>query len=229
MIGLVGGLVAVLGGGGVLYALTRDSGPDPVPSNPPPVTSTPPPVETTPPTTAPPETTVPPETTPPTTSPTDGPPEGETVTLAEAVTFTVPPEWNIQVVGDGEAIFLSTSGAFMYAEVYQPGPAADGAVESLEAADLILTEENGYSNVQRGETVTFQPDAAIVSRGDISYHALWTGTQGSYAVEGVILVMVRQDGTGLVVQIETGDGRFSEDESIWLPVWQSLYSGFRGS
>jgi hypothetical protein len=167
----------------------------------------------------------------PTPTPTDtGPPSGETIVLGDGVvSISVPPDWQSELDADVTILVLDDGdGDFMYFRVFAPGVGADAAEEVADFADDTLVGDYGYSRVAREEPPrSFEPDGAILSAASLSYEALWTGGQGAAAVEGVFILLVRDDGAGLAIVIETPGDQYQARQDRHYPVFESAYLSFR--
>lgn len=167
----------------------------------------------------------------PTPAPTDtAPPAGETIVLGDGVaTVSVPPEWQSELNAEATILVLDDGqGDFMFVRVYNPGPGADALEGVVTFADETLTEDHGYSNIGRDpEPRVYGVGGAVVSGGALDYEALWSGGQGAASVQGAFAVLVRGDGAGLALVIETPSGQFNAREDRWSPILDSAYSSFR--
>ncbi len=220
-VGLLGGLAAlVLGGGGDTGEKTtagNHSGvlnPTPVSNNNPP-----PPQPSTP--TTPPETTAPAPTTPPE-QPAPAPAAGGSVTtIGSGVQIPVPDGWSVEG-SDGSSVTMGNGqSSFIYA-LTGTADASSSALSILQGNLDSVLNPNNYSNLQFGQPADMQPVGSATSASQVEYDATWVDSQGSFPLHGIAVCVVRSDGTALIM---TGEHAPPKEFSDAFPDLAAVING----
>ena len=87
-----------------------------------------------------------------------------------------------------------------------------------------------YSQVETADVVPLEPFGAMVSLAILDYRGLWTDNQASVPVYGRIIVMIRQDGTLLEMNVQSLGGleQFNADQESWSRVVGTTMDAFAG-
>jgi hypothetical protein len=209
-VGLLGGIAAVVLGGGddsgssSVEATGSNPGvldPKPV-SNPGTGESTPPESPEPAPDNSPPPTT--PESAPPAPDPAPPPPpapSGDGVTLSNGVTIALPSGWEVQGQGDTSALVTDQKGSYVFALTGTADPAQDALTLLQDNLDVVLPPDT-YSDLGFGEPTAEKPFGSITSFVTTHYEGMWVDSQSSTPFHGILLSMIRADGTALILAAE---------------------------
>ena len=209
-VGVIGGVAALLAGGGdgkdevtTTAAGPQGSGvldPEPVENTDP----APDPAEPTEP--APDPTEPAPEPTEPAPEPTEPAPDpepqpaGDSVVIGGNIAVPVLSGWEV-FGSDESAVAMGSGNDFVYAVTGTVKPSTDAGQLLSEELRTMLPAES-YPDLATSDISPAEPGGSIVSLAFIEYEATWTDGQGTVPVHGVIASAVRQDGTALLILAE---------------------------
>ncbi|MEZ5116111.1 MAG: hypothetical protein R2737_07575 [Candidatus Nanopelagicales bacterium] len=120
-------------------------------------------------------------------------PDGELVDFGGAVTFVLPPGWQVDQIDQGNAALISSDEAMaliLTRAGFQKSTAEDVLAQYVQGA---LSEQ--IEGLKLAEVVPLQSNSAnIVSAALQEYEGSLVSQQGSVPVQGVMFALLRQDG-----------------------------------
>jgi hypothetical protein len=166
-------------------------------------------------------------TAPPTTEP-PPPPPGEAVTIGGHTQVPVPQGWQVLGSNEDAVEMADDKNDYFFARIeHGVDPSTDAAAAIGQVVNQLLAE--GYSQVQTKDPQSFQPFGGLVSVARVEYTGIWSNQQGSFEVQGIIVLAIRQDGEALVQMVEgTPPIAFVDNEPLWQPVAVASMNSFAG-
>jgi hypothetical protein len=132
-------------------------------------------------------------------SPTPEPqPDGDTVTIGEGVQVVVPDGWEVLGQGETDVALADKHDNWVYAVTGTVKPSAQAANVLRNSIDNVLPPDN-YTQREFSDVITLQPYGSVVSVVAINYTATWVDSQASIPLFGTMFAAVRQDGTALIM------------------------------
>ena len=137
-----------------------------------------------------------------------------------------------ELIGDVDsdnALFGDDDGSYVSVLTGAVDPTYDAASLLSENTDFFVGGEN-YSNVSLTAISPLDLFGSMVSGAVVTYTATWVDTQGSMPLRGAIWAVIRQDGAALILSAEHGPaGEWDASTDAWAPVIDGTVGQFAGS
>jgi hypothetical protein len=166
----------------------------------------------------------------PTPDPTEAPPvNGETVSIGSGVQIFVPSGWEVAGSGKDDVGLSDGKGSWAYALTGVDDPSVEASSVLNANLNLMLPGEN-YSQLKKSDVRPLEAFGSVVSVAVMDYEALWVDAQSSITLHGQVYVAVREDGVVLLISVEhSPPGDFESSIGEWGQVVDNSFNLLGGS
>ncbi len=145
----------------------------------------------------------------------------------DGLTFAVPAGWELLDVSEDSVYLRDPAGDLVWAVIDKYKPGVDPVGLANSAVEVWVLGAEGYSDVQSGDAKLVEGTESVAV---VNYRAVWTETQGSAELAGIIFVAVKRDGTALFVQVEAfPPSALKANGDTWNQLVDPMFNAFLSS